>query len=171
MTESTLHTNDPIALRYLMTETVFDLGEDVVKTSAQVPTVAVEPEQVKKSEPATLSFDFFGQNKRNYLFLTNEQQAKWMPEAAMDAFVKTLAALGLTADDVALLNLAKLAVAPSAGQLTQFFKPQVVVNLGTPFRWPEKDGVTLFNTHSFGEMLIDADKKRSFWTTIKTLLI
>ncbi|MEC3878903.1 hypothetical protein [Parapedobacter sp. 10938] len=153
MSLPTLNTVDPIALRYLMTETVFD--------------APAEP----APQPAAPSFVCFGQNKRNYLFLTDEKQHEWMPEADMDAFIKTLAALELAEADVALLNLARLAVSPSVDQLMSFFKPQVVVNLGTPFAWPEQDGLHVFHTHAFGEMLADAEKKRVFWTTIKRLLI
>lgn len=173
MPKSALNTIDPVALRYLMTEPVFDVGEQVHEDAARAPAAAAaaaEPEQVKKPEPAAPSFTFLGRNNRNYLFLTDEQQADWMAEPAMDAFVKTLAALKLTVDDVAVLNLAKLAAAPQAGQLVSFFKPRVVVNLGTPFSWPEQPGVKLLDTYSFNEMLADAGKKRTFWTAIKTLL-
>ncbi len=147
MSLSAMNTIDPIALRYLMTDTIFAV------------------------EQGASPFVYFGRNKRNFLFLTQQKQHQWMPEAAMDAFIKTLAALKLAEDDVALLNLAPLAEAPSVEQLTLFFKPRVVVNLGTPFAWPERDGVKTFHTHAFEDMLSDAEKKRVFWTTIKHLLI
>ena len=171
MPKSALNTIDPVALRYLITEPIFDVGEQVDQASAPASAMASEPRQVEKPEPEALSFTFLGQNKRNFLFLTDEQQADWMTGAAMDAFVKTLVALKLTVDDVAVLNIAKLTTRPSSDQLVQFFKPRVVVNLGTPFSWLEQPGVKLLHTHSFNEMLVDADKKRTFWTTIKTLLI
>src|SRR5690606_25579506 len=109
-------------------------GDREASPSPEKPTIASEPESAK-SEQAAPSFIFLGKNERNYLFLTDEQQHEWMPEAAMEAFVKTLAALKLTVNDVAVLNLAKLAVAPPIDQLARFFNPRVVVNLGTPFSW------------------------------------
>lgn len=157
MSLPTINTVDPTALRYLMTETVFDIAERAADTPLEPPTVP--------------PFIFFGRNKRNYLFLTHEKQYEWMPEAAMDAFIKTLAALKLAEDDVALLNLATLTEPPTVRQLSSFFKPRVVVNLGTPFTWPEQEEVTVFHTHAFGDMLADAEKKRVFWTTVKQLLI
>lgn len=140
-----------------MTETVFGVEEGELRAPLETPTAP--------------PFVFFGRNKRNYLFLTHEEQHEWMPEAAMDAFVKTLAALKLAEDDVALLNLATLAEPPTVEQLALFFKPKVVVNLGTPFAWPEQSGISILHTHEFGNMLADAGKKRDFWTAIKALLI
>src|SRR5690606_4759587 len=155
MSLPTINTVDPIALRCLMTETVFDVGE-----SAPLHV----PEQAAP-------FLFFGGNRRNYLFLAHDEQHQWMPQAAMDAFVKTLAALKLTEDDVALLNLAGLAPSPSVEQLIAFFEPTAVVNLGTPFAWPAQDGIHILHTHAFTEMLVDAEKKRAFWLAVKQLLI
>ncbi|MGV3763888.1 hypothetical protein [Parapedobacter sp.] len=167
MSQSTINTVDPIALRYLMTEALFAVDGNAAEALAAVQKATSEPEP----RQAVPSFDYFGQNKRNYLFLTHEQQHDWMPEAAMAAFIKTLAALNLAEDDVALLNLATLAGPPSVEQLTLFFKPKVVINLGTPFAWPEQEGLNIFHTYAFGEMLADAEKKRAFWTAIKRLLI
>src|SRR5690606_2832767 len=129
MSLSPINTADPIALRYLMTETVFGVEGAAVDPPGVVQNAPPE----REPQQAALSFTFFGQNKRNYLFLTHEQQHDWMPEAAMAAFIKTLAALNLAEVDVALLNLATLAKPPSVEQLTRFFKPKVVINLGTPF--------------------------------------
>lgn len=154
MSSSTINTADPIALRYLMTETVFGISSEPARKLERTP-----------------QFPFYGKNEKKYLFLTDEKQHEWMPQAAMDAFIKTLAALKLAENDVALLNLAKLAGAPSVDQLTSFFKPKVVVNLGTAFVWPEQGDVNVFHTHTFSDMLADAEKKRVFWTTIKRLLI
>lgn len=170
MSRSAINTTDPVALRYLMTEAVFDVGDGAMTAGAEAPPEAPETEGVRKPDPAP-QFTFYGKNKREYLFLTDEKQHEWMSEPAMDAFVKTLAALKLTVDDVAVLNLAKLKEPPLVHHLTLFFKPKVVVNLGTSLAWPEKDGMKVFHTNAFDAMLSDAEKKRVFWTTIKTLLI
>ena len=168
MSTSPINTADPIALRYLMSETVFAVEER--ENSAETMPVVPVAEAAAKPEP-TPQFSFYGKNNRQYLFLTQEKQYEWMPDAAMDAFIKTLAALKLADDDVALFNLATLAEQPTVEQLSSFFKPSVVVNLGTSFTWPEQDGVTVFHTHAFVDMLADAEKKRVFWATVKQLLI
>ena len=149
---SPLNTVEPVALRHLMSETIFDI---------EAPEARRAPHNVR----------YLGQNKRRYLFLTHEAEHEWMSEAAMDALVKTLAALQLAVDDVAVLNIAKLAESPSADELSAFFDPKVVVNLGTSLDWPEQAGTTVFHTRRFDDMLADAAKKREFWATIKTLLI
>ncbi|WP_262248453.1 hypothetical protein [Parapedobacter soli] len=153
-----------------MTETIFDVGDVAVTAGVEAPPEAPETEAVRKPDSVP-QFSFYGQNKREYLFLTDEQQHEWMSEPAMDAFVKTLAALKLTVDDVAVLNLAKLKEPPLIDHLTSVFKPKVVVNLGTSLAWPEQGGVKVFHTSTFDAMLADAEKKRVFWTTIKMLLI
>lgn len=167
---SPINTADPLALRYLMTEAIFAVGE--TENSAAVETMPAVPVAEAAAKPApTPQFSFYGKNNRQYLFLTQEKQYEWMSEQAMDAFVKTLAALKLAEDDVALFNLASLPESPSVEALTLFFKPKVVVNLGASFTWPEQDGINIFHTHAFSEMLVDAEKKRVFWTTVKRLLI
>ncbi|PPL04436.1 hypothetical protein [Parapedobacter indicus] len=159
-----LHTTDPTALRYLMTETIFGIeepGADGPDQEAAVPTATPN---------TSLQFAYHGGNKRNLLFLTHETQYEWMSAAALDAFTKTLAALKLSTDDIALLNVGKLSEIPEKSHLLAFFNPKVVVALGASLPWDESDGLTVFKTYSFDEMLVDAEKKRLFWTTLKTLL-
>lgn len=151
MKEPSLHTMDPVALRYLMTETIFGIDEPAPGRSLQ--------------------FSFYGGNRRNYLFLTHEIQHEWMSAAALDAFVKTLSALKLSLDDIAVLNMGKLPEIPAKTELIAFFNPKVIVALGAPLPWDESDDFTVFKTYSFDEMLADAEKKRIFWTAIKTLLV
>lgn len=151
-----------------MTEPVFTVGH-------KSPAIADKP------DAPPVDFAFYGKNRRRYLFLTNDGQHQWMSVAALDAFTKTLAALKLSADDVALLNLAPFAVPPRKEELISFFNPTVIVLLGVP---PESvglgalptavsncDGISVFQTGTFDEMLADAEMKRLFWTTIKTLLV
>jgi len=152
MKSLSLHTTDPLALRYLMTETIFGMDEPTV------PGVAPR-------------FSYYGGNKRNYLFLTHETRYEWMSESALEAFAKTLAALKLSVDDVAVLNVGKLPAVPAKSDLIAFFRPKVVVTLGAALPWDATDGLTVFEAHSFDEMLVDAEKKRLFWATIKTLLV
>ena len=155
MDGSSMLTGDPVALRYLMTETIFGIGEPLDATP----------------EDTTPQFSYYGGNRRHFLFLTHDPQNKWMSAAALDAFSKTLGALKLSADDVAVLNMAAFPVVPAVADLVAFFKPKVIVALGATLSGAPSEGVEVFNTHSFDEMLVDAEKKRAFWTTVKTLLI
>ena len=170
MSLPTINTADPIALRYLMTETIFDVAGEAISAAEETLPEAPEAGQARKPEQ-TPQFSFFGKNRLGYLFLTQERQYEWMSELAMEAFIKTLAALKLASDDVAVLNLAKLAESPSIDDLGLFFKPKVVVSLGASIAWSELGGVKVIQTYAFDEMLADAEKKRLFWTTIKTLLV
>lgn len=169
MSMSNIHTSDPIALRYLMTEPVFTVGHESPADIADKP------------EAPAVDFVFYGKNKRRFLFLTNDGQHQWMSTAGLDAFTKTLTALKCSIDDVALLNLATLATLPKKEELVSFFNPTVIVLLGVS---PEPlglgalltavndcSGISVFQTGTFDEMLVDAEMKRRFWTTIKTLLV
>lgn len=173
---SGITTSDPIALRYLITETIFDISEQPIPGANQQRAM---PEPVVTQEPL---FDFYGKNKRNYLFLTQEQHHKWMPPTALDAFTKTLTALRLTEEDIAILNMGAFTAPPSKDDILSFFNPKVLVSLGASLQWPELNslpsesvanynGITIFHTYTFDDMLVDAEKKRLFWTTIKNLLI
>ncbi len=173
-----INTSDPIALRYLMSETIFvsDMEEAGVSATDDVPGA-----QVKEHPKEEREFVFYGQNKSNYLFLTHEKQFQFMSDAALEAFTKTLAALKLASDDVAVLNLAIGSPAPRKDAILSFFKPKAMVFLGVapetvqldivPLQTVAQcDGVTVFHTCTFDEMLTDGEKKRIFWTTLKTLL-
>ncbi|SEK72335.1 hypothetical protein [Parapedobacter koreensis] len=172
-----LNTSDPIALRYLMSETVFGIAEGAMDTSG---TGQPEKEAVGKQEQVP-QFVFYGKNKRNYLFLTQEKQHEWMSAAALEAFTKTIAALKLTPDDVAVLNVGALVAIPGKADVLSFFRPKVIVGLGVSVQsigldispsapMAEHHGITIFHTCTFDEMLTSPEKKRLFWTTIKTLL-
>jgi hypothetical protein len=165
MPTASINTADPIALRAFMTETIFGVeGQAITEADKGLIQPVSNPKPVAQ-------FSFYGKNQRHYLFLTREEQHEWMPVAALEAFTKTLAALKLTIDDIAVLNVAKLPEMPTADAICAFFKPKVVVLLGASLVWPEQQDLTVFRTHSFDEMLTDAEKKRIFWTTIKTLLV
>jgi len=148
MGSSPLNTDDPLALRCLMTEAIFPIDETSERT-----------------------YPFYGGNKRRYLFITNEPRHQWMSPEAWDAFTKTLAALKLSVDDIALINVGTLSPPPQPAELGGIFNPRVVVLLGAALQWPETSEITVYNGYSFDDMLADADKKRMFWNTVKTLLV
>jgi|SRR5690606_15991249 hypothetical protein len=176
---SDIRTTDPVALRYLMTETLFGTGDAPASPVETGRHAAVQPGHPAIATPSESmappiiapSFRFYGGNKRNYLFLNQDTQHEWMSPPELEAFTKTLAALKLTLDDVALLNLHALSPFPSKEDLIVFFKPRVVVALGVSHSWEELEDIAVFNTCTFDEMLVDAEKKRLFWNTVKTLLV
>lgn len=174
MSPSQLHTADSVALRYLMTETIFGIAKDAGDAAVEQP---MHQPAFKQAAP----FSFYGKNGRNYLFLTYEKQHEWMSAVALDAFTKTLTALKLSTDDIAVLNVGACDVFPAEDAIFSFFNPKVLVSLGVSLPWAglegssanpmNYNGITVFRTHTFDEMLSDAEKKRLFWTTIKSLFV
>lgn len=176
LSKSNLNTSDPIALRFLMSETIFVSAE----RNAEVAMDHVQEPPNQPNEEA-LTFTFYGENKRNCLFLTNEQQHEFMSDEALDAFIKTLSALNMTSADIAVFNLGAGPAIPQQTDVISFFKPRTMVFLGvdpeiiglaamSAQTVAEFNGMTLFNTCTFDEMIADARRKRLFWTMIKTLL-
>lgn len=169
MPQTNINTSNPVALRYLMNETIFTIEEEVIESTDHV-------------QGECQRFVFYGGNKRNYLFLTQEKKHEWMSASALEAFNKTLAALQLSADDVALLNISTLSGTLQGKDLVSAFQPKVMVLLGvlpqsvgleisSSIVVSDCDGITVFCAGTFDEMLADKEKKRLFWTTIKTLLV
>lgn len=172
MAISNIQTSDPAALAYLLNDTLFRIPE-----GEQQPI----PDNPEDRERQPARFAYYGGNNRRYLFLTEDEQHEWMSPAALEALSKTLAALKLSVADIALLNLGKLPAMPSGAQLISFFKPKVAILLGTSESLfvpdcpvgesvTDETGLTVFRTDSFDALLVDAEKKRQFWTAIKKLL-
>lgn len=192
---SALHTTDPVALRYLMSETLFSVAGEAVDAPVDEPRVVADesvaqpavavPEPETEATPATsqpAEFAFLGENKRGYLFVTDDPQSDYLSGPAMDAFVKTLGARQLGLADVAVFNAARHAGPVAFADLAAFFKPRAVVLLGPPasrFGLPEVlpntvgsvGGTPVFQTYSFDVLLVDAEKKGAFWPVLKSLLV
>lgn len=174
-----LHTEDPVALGYLMSETLFDVRE----AEKEVSTV----EDVKTETNTPSEFIYLGKNLSGFLFVFQDASqvgTHRMPDQEMEAFEKILTALKLSVEDIALLNLANPGSITLAGLLT-FFKPQKTVFLGTDItlngledmgnppafhRTVRYQKTEILHTFSFAEMMTDVDKKRQFWNSLKTLL-
>lgn len=170
-----------------MSETLF-LIEDDVHPVMDVKVLPVEKE-VKAEIPAgpivteaPPTFAFIGENKRRYLFVTDDAQSDFMSAAGLDAFLKTLGARKMALDDVAVFNMARHQGTVAFTDLAMFFKPQAVVLLGasaTQVGIPEiaanslgKVGdIPVFQTYSFDVLLGDNEKKAAFWPILKSLLV
>lgn len=178
---TSLHTDNPVALRYLMSETIygFDLQEAGPPKSILGEAVSSEeePAPVAQEEPY---FDFLGQNRQGYLFVVNDSAHDYMSPAALDAFQKTVQALGLQLEDIALWNRGKERLEIALEQVVERFRPAKLVFLGqqaTLHGIPSMaldsmvtvSGIKVLLSHGFEEMLTDMEKKKSFWKLLKTL--
>lgn len=187
-----LHTNDPVALAYLMSETLFAIrGEEdgrmeTAMPAAETPVIARVENPAETSPAAAQEITFLGKNLSGYLFIfqnhsTNGQHR--MPDEEMEAFEKILVALNLSIDHIALINIADHQI--SLSTLLTFFNPQKMILLGTrltisgleqlpdpltPHQTVTYQKTAFLHTFSFAEMMTDVNKKRQFWNSLKTLL-
>jgi len=174
-----LHTEDSVALSYLMSETLFDVREAAKEVSTG--------EEIKMETNTPVEFIYLGKNLSGFLFVFQDVSRAGqhrMPDEEMEAFEKILTALKLSVEDIALLNIADPGSITLAGLLT-FFRPQKTVLLGTDIvlngiedlsnppalhRTISYQQTEFLHTFSFTEMMTDVDKKRQFWNSLKTLL-
>lgn len=190
---STLNTTNPIALRYLMSETLFSLSGDVAvsedtpgkevitQDGIALPSSRLDPVAAGKPAEPKPEIHFLGGNKGHILFVTDSPDYEYMSPAALDAFEKVLGAVKLTLDDVALWNRQSVKQDLDWDDLTQRFAPTLLIQLavdlsglGVPSLTlntaGEHQGIKVFQTSSFEAMLTDVDKKRQFWVVFKSLL-
>lgn len=176
-----LYTENPVALRYLMSETLY-----AVDSVGSVDSVDSVDEQAL-SEPLSPVPDltFYGGNRSGILFISPRSSGPGehtLPEAEMLAFEKILAALQLTTEDISLIHVPKdeaLSGARSLPQLVDFFTPKIIVVLGTDLRMEglnselhevqQRGNYRFLHTYSFHEMGEDVEKKRLFWGKLKAI--
>jgi len=171
---SPLNTSNPLALQVLMSETIFDIGFSFISSSEEI---LKEPVALKEQQ---FAFKSYGSNKKNILFITLDAQHEYFSKDAELAFLKTLKALKLALEDVAVINCKEPFHNQTFKQIKKEFKPRNCIFLGVD---PEKlgqanfaenvlkmeDGVQFLYSSSFEEMLVDAKKKRIFWDAIKLM--
>lgn len=159
---SRLLTKNPIAIRQLMSEAIFSLPEE-----AEVLTNLVNEQE----EPLI----FFGENHKNIVFFVRNSSFDYFSGEAEDAFLKTLSALKLTLNDVAVVNLEKTNAVFE--NIKAHLSPKFCIycegekaNFEDAFNvFIEKKEMQVLYTHSFEEMLTATDKKRTFWNAIKEI--
>lgn len=164
-----LYTEHPVALRYLMNETLFAVdGQAVSEPLSKVPGLS-----------------FFGGNRSGILFISPHSSGPGehtLPESEMRAFEKILGALQLTTENIALIHVPNSSSAdakPSLRQLVDFFKSQRIVLLGTDLQIEgvkpvlheiqQEGDYRYLHSYSFREMGEDVQKKRLFWNQVKAL--
>ncbi|MDQ1152291.1 hypothetical protein [Sphingobacterium zeae] len=126
-------------------------------------------------------FIYQGSKEQGILFILRYEQYPYFSPAALDAFEKTIGALKLTKETVAVLNLANSHNPNDFKRIMQFFKPTKIILLGVepaslklPFiahnSYMKGRIATVFNTFSFEEMFADVNKKKLFWNEFKTFI-
>lgn len=182
---SRLLTKNPIAIRQLMSETIFQSNEvdekvesqEAKDASASVESLesneAIKDEKLVEKE----ELSYWGNNEKGILFLVDNSEANFFSEQAQDAFLKTLAALRLSLSDVAVINLYPQSF--SISDIQQQLKFNTIVystGLGTDYGATfnqvfKEGGKSMLVTYTFEEMLTSNDKKRAFWNAIKEMKV
>lgn len=184
---SNLLTNDPAALQALMNETLFFTAGDVPRPeNAEASFREAAPEALKEpavssQEDAKQEFVFQGSTEKGIVFILRYEAYDYFSPGAQEAFEKILAAVGLSPQEVAVVNLANAHNPNDFKRIMSFFKPTKIILLGVepaslvlpaiPHNSYMKGRIaTVFNTYSFEEMFVDVDKKKAFWGEFKKFI-
>jgi len=193
-----MKTDNPIALRTLMSETIFAAGDvsdspqknEDKQADMEAGLVAVPPssktggEEEKQDDPPEIpreTFVYQGDKSSGILFVLRTADHPYFSPRAEDAFAKAIGAAGLAREKVAVVNLANADNPNDFGQLMAFFQPKKIALLGVDpasLKLPaipqnaHKKGkkAVVFHTFGFEEMLDDANRKKAFWTAFKTFM-
>ena len=188
---SSINTAHPVALRYLLDDSLYLLKEDQ-KTIA-VPQKVVDP--IQETVPEKIlnisEIQGWGQIGKGIYFIHYSPNTVEMLPEEMDAFIKTLSALGKNQDHVSLLNLHKqkwehkdflTVFSPENNQNTSskviflgdgIFQKLFPNSSQPTFNQPqiiEERKISILNTSSFSEMFVDIEKKKAFWVSLKSFL-
>lgn len=175
---SNLLTDNPIALQALMNETLFSAGftaEDAVLAEVSSPSSAVVWDSSNEE------FVYRGDKSSGILFILRYPDYPYFSPKAEEAFIKTLGALNIVAEQVAVLNLANPQNPNDFKRIMAFFQPKKITLLGVEpasLKLPDIAHnsymrgrvATVFNTFSFEEMFVDINKKKLFWGEFKTFI-
>ncbi len=178
-----LITHNSNALRFLMNEDLYDLGDAVQsdihpiipKEIITTPTIEPAPEIEKEELP--VSFNYLGENNRYFLILVDDKTHPELNTPHKEMLMKIMAAKKLELRDLAILNLAKYPEA-NFGHLKDFFScnritlfgidPQRIGLTGLGANQPGKHlDVKVLATFGLEEMSSNTDKKREFWNVMK----
>jgi hypothetical protein len=172
---SRLLTQKPIAIRILMNEAIFSspVLDELTDSSLADENLTQNGDVLFEDEDS--DFLYWGSNEREMLFLLRSPTFDYFSVEAEDAFLKTLAALKLTIEDVAVVNFEK--TNKSFDEVKEVLNSKICIycdgeneeNRSFFNKLVEKDGFTLLYTYSFEEMLTDINKKRAFWNAIKEI--
>lgn len=177
---SNLLTNNPAALQALMSETLF--AADFQSAVISEPSSVTSSEAISAVGATELEeFVFQGDKSTGILFILRYPAYPYFSPQAEEAFVKTIGALQLNLQNVAVLNLANAHNPNDFKRIMQFFKPTKITLLGVEPASLKLPAIahnaymkgkiaTVFNTFSFEEMFADMRKKKAFWAEFKTFI-
>src|SRR5690554_3378608 len=180
MIMSRLLTQNPIALRFLMSETIFSSAAEISTIENSLPHTSLQTDPQKSdlslSENKDTEFLFWGANEKNILFLIENPNEDYFSEEAEDAFLKTLAAMKLSLQDVAVFNRGKAEY--SLSEIHEKLQPKICIycngenerNQDAFNTLIEANGISSLTTYSFEEMLVDTQKKPNVWNCIKGII-
>lgn len=168
-----LLTNNPGALRMLMTEELF-----LVKEEPVIYKPDIEPTQLAQAD-IQADFIYLGDNNKYFLIVVNDEKHIHLNKEYLDMLLKIIQAKGLELRDVAILNLNQY---PGTlfKDLKDFFVPAKVVLFGidpkitglpamSSNEIQHADQVKILATYHFEEMKSDVNKKREFWHVFKSI--
>jgi hypothetical protein len=175
---SNLLTDNPIALQALMNETLFSTGFAMEDVQSQ----SLDENSAVNWDSSGEEFVYKGNKTTGVLFILRYPSYPYFSPAAEEAFIKTIGALQLTPENVAVVNLANPQNPNDFKRIMEFFRPKKITLLGvepTSLKLPEiahnsymKGRIaTVFNTFSFEEMFADVNKKKLFWGEFKTFIV
>lgn len=170
---SRLLTKNPVAIRQLMSEAIFSLPSEESVTIAGAATV-LRAEVTPVVGKAAIPLVFWGGNTERILFFVRHASFDYFSKEAEEAFLKTLTALKLSLEEVAVVNLNK--TSKTIDEIKEQLHPKCCIycegetsEASSTFNVLEKAEVDRLYTYSFEEMLSDPTKKRLFWNAIKEI--
>ena len=183
---SQLKTDHPVALQALLSEVLFTQGMSlpdaaVEEVSEKVNSTQADEVNMPPVGQSVEEFIYQGDKSTGILFILRYPDFPYFSPQAEEAFVKTIGALKLTKDNVAIVNLANTHNPNDFKRIMTFFEPKKITLLGVEpasLKLPEiahnsymKGRIaTVFNTFSFEEMFADVQKKKLFWGEFKTFI-
>lgn len=180
---SSLITHNPAALQALMSETIFTTGaDDLQRTPGEVSVSETSVLTGAVNDAVTAEeFIYQGDKSTGILFILRYPAYPYFSPQAEEAFVKTIGALKLTLENVAVVNLANPHNPNDFKRIMTFFEPKKITLLGVEPASLHLPAIghnaymkgriaTVFNTFSFEEMFADVDKKKLFWNEFKTFI-
>ncbi|MHB1178217.1 MAG: hypothetical protein ACYCZO_07785 [Daejeonella sp.] len=171
-----LITHHKSALRFLMTEDIYILREEIITASLRPIPEEIYPE-IQKEEIQNSDFNYIGENNRYFLILIDDKTHAELNSSHKEMLLKIMAAKGLDIRDLAIVNLAKYPEA-SFSLLKDFFSCNKIVLFGID---PQRISlpaiaankvikhmeVMVLASFSLEEMSSSTDKKREFWSVMK----
>lgn len=172
-----LLTDNPIALQALFTEVIFTSGSGDYNSGNLVE----KEECIVKFDSSEEEFVYRGDKSTGILFILRYPDFPYFSPVAEEAFIKTIGALGLSFENVAIVNLANPKNPNDFKKIMEFFSPRKITLLGVEPKslvlpdiahnsFMKGRIATVFNTFSFEEMFSDINKKRSFWNEFKVFI-